>query len=158
MTRRDDEHDIRALVQRYNALGDAGRFEEFLSLFAADAVYHVDGIEEPFVGRAGISRMLDDARADLLAWHAGERIHLRHFTATHVVEFDGPDNATGSLYYQALMPHGLDHWGRYHDRYRRDGDAWRFAERRERRDGMIEGGWCWFLWGPEGVRTGPRPG
>ena len=153
MTAREDEYDIRALVQRYNALGDAGRFDEFLALFAPDASYSVSGIAEPYVGRAAIAGMLDDARDDLLAWRPNERVHLRHFTSTHVVELHGADEASGSLYYQALMPHGLDHWGRYVDRYRREPDGWRFAERREHRDGMVEGGWCWYLWGPSGVRT-----
>jgi hypothetical protein len=147
-----DEVRIRSLVQRYNSLGDAGRFDEFLELFTDDARYFVGEIEEPYVGREGLRRLLDDARDDLLGWRSDERVHLRHFTSTHVVEFEAADEATGSCYYQALMPHGLDHWGRYVDRYRRTAVGWRFAQRSERRDGMVEGGWCWHLWGPAGVR------
>jgi hypothetical protein len=36
------------------------------------------------------------------------------------------------------MPHGLDHWGRYFDRYEaRDGE-WRFIRRRVHREGGID--------------------
>jgi hypothetical protein len=39
------------------------------------------------------------------------------------------------------MEGGLDHWGRYLDRYVRIADQWRFAERRVFVDGQREGSW-----------------
>ena len=147
------EVEIRSLVQRYNVYGDAGRFDQFLELFAPDAVFVVDGEPEPYEGHAGLRRLATEANADLTAWAGGDRLHLRHFTATHDIEFDSPTEARGRCYYQCLMPHGLDHWGRYTDRYRVVGGRWRFASRTEARDGMTDGGWCHQLWGPEGTRA-----
>jgi len=146
------EAEIRALVQRYNALGDAGRFEEFVHLFTPDVEFRVGNMDEPFVGHDGLRRMLDQAREDLLGWQPGERMHLRHFTSTHLIDWTTPETPTGTVHYQCLMPHGLDHWGRYLDSYRVHGGRWLIASRSERRDGMAEGGWAWHLWGPNGVR------
>lgn len=147
------EVEIRALVQRYNALGDSGRFDEFVELFCADATYVVTGREAPFEGHDGIRRLLREANEDLTAWGSDRPFYIRHFTSTHHIEFATPTEARGRVYYQCLMPHGLDHWGRYTDRYRVDGGAWKFAARTEARDGMVEGGWCDRLWGPGGTRV-----
>jgi SnoaL-like domain len=146
------EVEIRALVQRYNALGDSGRFEEFIDLFASDARYVVTGRDTPFDGHDGIGRLLEEASDDLKEWGVDRPFYIRHFTSTHQIDFDGPDDATGRVYYQCLMPHGLDHWGRYTDRYGRIDGRWRFAARTEARDGMVDGGWCHMLWGPQGTR------
>jgi hypothetical protein len=147
------EVEIRALVQRYNAVGDSGRFDEFLGLFAPDAVYIVTGREAPFAGHDGIRRLLGEANEDLRVWGADRPFYIRHFTSTHQVDFDSPTEARGRIYYQCLMAHGLDHWGRYTDRYRVVGGCWRFAARTEARDGMVDGGWCHRLWGPGGTRV-----
>jgi uncharacterized protein (TIGR02246 family) len=146
------EVEIRSLVQRYNAYGDAGRFDEFLELFAPDATYVVAGREAPFEGHDGIRRLLGEANDDLRAWGTDRRFYIRHFTATHEIRFEGPTAARGRTYYQCLMPHGLDHWGRYTDRYAVVGGRWLFAARTEARDGWTEGGWCDRLWGPGGTR------
>jgi hypothetical protein len=147
------EVEIRSLVQRYNALGDSGRVEQFVDLFTEDAVYVVTGSEEPYVGHDGLRRLVVDASGDLRDWSGAEAFHLRHFTSTHQIDFDDERHATGRVYYQCVMRHGLDHWGRYVDRYRRaPGSGWQFEARTEARDGMVEGGWCWALWGPGGSR------
>lgn len=149
------EVEIRALVQRYNALGDGGRFDEFVELFTPDAVYVVTGREAPYEGHDGIRRLLAEANDDLRSWASNGPFHLRHFTSTHQIDFDGADHAHGRVYYQCLMAHGLDHWGRYTDRYRIVDGRWRFAARTEARDGMVAGGWCEALWGPGGSRVPP---
>jgi hypothetical protein len=147
------EVEIRSLVQRYNAVGDSGRFDEFLALFEPDAVYVVTGREAPFEGHDGIRRLLGEANEDLRAWAREQPFFIRHFTSTHQIDFDSPAEARGRLYYQCLMPHGLDHWGRYTDRYRLGDGGWRFAARTESRDGMVPGGWCDRLWGDDGTRV-----
>jgi uncharacterized protein (TIGR02246 family) len=149
------EVEIRSLVQRYNAYGDAGRFDAFVELFAPDVVYVVTGRSAPFEGHDGIRRLVREAGDDLRAWADGGRFHLRHFTATHDIAFEGPTAARGRVYYQCLMPHGLDHWGRYTDRYVVVDGRWRFARRTEARDGMVRGGWCDRLWGPGGTYAEP---
>jgi len=55
-----------------------------------------------------------------------------HFIGNHLVDVAG-DEATGEVYCEAhhLTDEGIDHvmFIRYADRYRRDGERWRFAER-----------------------------
>ena len=64
-------------------------------------------------------------------------MHLRHFTATLQIDVDGPDRAHSRCYFQVLMPHGLDHWGRYVDDFVRLDDAWLFNRRRVTVDGRV---------------------
>ena len=125
---------IRDLVARYNGYGDAGRWEQLWELFAPDAVMvlrrrgedgerrheGIDAIKGIFLGVA-----------DLVT---GDRVarppaYVRHFTATHVVDLLDADHAAGRLHFQVLTDAGLDHWGRYADRYVRTDGRWRFAER-----------------------------
>ena len=129
---------IRDLVARYNANGDAGRFDPMLALFAEDAVLEVPG--EQIEGRAAIRRFLEGIAAD-----PGQRRPirlLRHYTATLQIDLVSQTEATGRCYYQVLTETGLDHWGRYVDRYRRVDGHWRFAHRKVSVDGAVPGAWA----------------
>lgn len=118
---------IRDLVARYNSYGDTGRFEQLLELFADDAVMvlrtkGVDG-ERRHEGRSEIEEIFTGVRD-------GVAVELiRHLTATHLIDVVDADHATGRLYFQVLTERGLDHWGRYADRYVRVDGRWRFGER-----------------------------
>lgn len=136
---------IRDLVARYNANGDAGRFEQMLALFADDAVMELvstGGEVRRFEGVGEIATVFtrtkaawDDAAAGTQAGH-----HIRHFVATHQIDLVDTTHATGRSYYAVIMSHGLDHWGRYIDDYvERDG-RWRIAHRRALSDGKTSGG------------------
>ena len=129
---------IRDLVARYNANGDAGRFDPMLALFADDAVLEVpDGRIE---GRDAIRTYFEGVA------RGGEgrpKVRLlRHHTATLQIDVDSPDAARGRCYYQVFTEAGLDHWGRYVDDYRRSQDRWLFARRRVTLDGVVPGGWA----------------
>lgn len=128
----DAREQIRDLVARYNANGDSGRFAQVLELFAPDAVMEVpDGRYE---GIEAIETIFTGTRDRL----SGETpTYLRHFTATHQIDVHDPTTASGRCYYQVVMAHGLDHWGRYLDRYRVVDGRWRFAERRVTTDGRV---------------------
>ncbi|TDJ11251.1 MAG: nuclear transport factor 2 family protein [Deltaproteobacteria bacterium] len=129
---------IRDLVARYNASGDAGRFETMLELFTDDAVLVVpDGTHQ---GRENI-RVFFESVAIGNGRRPGGRL-IRHFTATHQIDVLDPDAARGRCYYQVLTDAGLDHWGRYVDRYRRTDAGWRFQERQVSIDGTVPGGWA----------------
>ena len=129
---------IRDLVARYNASGDSGRFDPMLELFTEDAVLVVpDGTHE---GRENIRAFFETIAAGNDR-RPGVRL-IRHFTATHQIDVLDPDAARGRCYYQVLTDEGLDHWGRYVDRYRRAAAGWRFQERRVGIDGWIPGGWA----------------
>jgi hypothetical protein len=53
----------------------------------------------------------------------------------------GRERARGRCYYAVLTDRGLDHWGRYVDEYRREGERWLFAKRRATVDGRAPGSW-----------------
>lgn len=135
---------IRDLVARYNASGDSGRVDAVVALFWPDASMEVGGPAEPQVrtGHGEIASIFTGAATTAFRpadAGAGEppvfRHHVRHFVATHVIDVVDDDHATGYAYFQVLMLHGLDHWGRYFDRYERRDGEWRFAHRRVVLDG-----------------------
>jgi uncharacterized protein (TIGR02246 family) len=126
---------IRDLVSRYNAGGDGGRFEEVIQLFAPDAVMEIPN--ETLNGRDEIAGMFRRTQQRVIAAAPapGERQYVRHFTATLQIDVEGPDTARSRCYYQVIMAHGVDHWGRYIDRYRKVDGVWRFAQRKVTTDG-----------------------
>lgn len=129
---------IRDLVARYNANADAGRFDDVVRLFAPDAVMELDN--ETLEGRDAIEGLFRRTRERVLSTASPtSRTHLRHFTATLQIDVESVDRARSRCYFQVLMPHGLDHWGRYVDEYVRIDGAWLFARRRVTVDGRAEG-------------------
>jgi ketosteroid isomerase-like protein len=128
---------IRDLVARYNAQGDAGRFDEMLQLFAADAVLEIGG--ERHAGSESIRTLFEGAATRTRAEPGS---YVRHFTATHQIDLLTREHATGRCYFQVLTPAGLDHWGRYVDVYRSTQGVWQFAQRRIEVEGRVAGGWA----------------
>ncbi|MGA1756073.1 MAG: nuclear transport factor 2 family protein, partial [Ilumatobacteraceae bacterium] len=104
---------IRDLVARYNANGDTGRFAQVRALFADDAVMRIEPDQE-FAGIEAIMTIFTGATSDTAS---SNLTHVRHFTSTHQIDFDDASHATGRLYFVVLTDVGLDHWGRYVDRY-----------------------------------------
>lgn len=134
---------IRDLVARYNATGDSGRFDRVLALFADDAVMVLDGATGPveYVGHDQIITIFTGTRdrwADEPAV-AGSGTdasrHVRHHVSTLQIDVESETSASGYCYYQVVMAHGLDHWGRYFDRYERRNDRWLFVRRKVTREG-----------------------
>lgn len=125
---------IRDLVARYNANGDAGRFEQMLAVFADDAVMEVragDGPRRRFEGRAAIAGLFEETVAGFAAAPGaadGPR-YLRHFVATHQIDLLDRAHARGRSYFFVVMPHGPDHWGRYLDEYGMRGGRWVITHR-----------------------------
>ena len=129
---------IRDLVARYNANGDAGRFPQVLELFAPDAVMVLpEGVTR--TGHEEILSMFTGTRERAQAGTGDGPVLIRHFTATHQVDLVDESTATGRCYFQVLTGAGLDHWGRYLDRYRVVGGQWRFAHRVVSIDGRAPG-------------------
>ena len=135
----DAREQIRDLVARYNANGDSGRFDPMLELFTDDAVMHIPSGSHR--GKGEIEAMFADATRKTGGGDDARAAFIRHFTATLQIDLVSPTEATSRCYYQVLTDRGLDHWGRYLDRYRLDGGRWRFAERTVTVDGRVEGGW-----------------
>ena len=133
---------IRDLVSRYNATGDSGRFDEMVALFWDDATMEITGPDGPVVRRGrdeirsiftGVAdRWKPDetsAGSDAVCQH-----YMRHRVATLVIDVEDEHTARGYSYFEVVMPHGLDHWGRYFDRFEARDGVWKFAHRRVRGD------------------------
>ncbi|MBW2241115.1 MAG: nuclear transport factor 2 family protein [Deltaproteobacteria bacterium] len=131
---------IRDLVARYNANGDSGRFGPMLELFAEGATLELEG--STCRGRAEIRGMFEGVAANTGQGASAKAAFIRHFTATHQIDLQNPDEATGRCYFAVLTDRGLDHWGRYLDTYRRIDGAWRFWHRRVILDARVPGGWA----------------
>lgn len=124
---------VRDLVARYNGYGDSGRFDDLLALFAPDAVV--------VVGTDSYEGL--DAIRGLFTGAAGPRPErIRHFTSTLRIDIEPPVTATARCYFEVLTADGLDHWGRYRDRFARLDGTWRFTRREVHLDGMTPGGWA----------------
>jgi 3-phenylpropionate/cinnamic acid dioxygenase small subunit len=121
---------VTALVHRYAELMDAGRFEDAAELFAHARLV---------VDRAGDVAI--DAATMLSIWRSSVIVHAdgtprtKHVTTNLIIDVDETaGTATCRSYYTvfqqvdafALQPIVC---GRYHDRFARVGDAWRFTER-----------------------------
>jgi ketosteroid isomerase-like protein len=123
---------IRDLVAAYAHAADRGRFGEVAALFTEDGVLELPD-DRRLVGRRAIVTFLTDT-ARSLADTAG-RSALRHHVSGHRVLMQGADAAVGYAYFLVVGGAGPDHWGRYADRYVRDGGRWLLASRRVRVDG-----------------------
>lgn len=130
---------IRDLVARYNSDGDSGRIDAMLALFLGDAELEVVGSAE-YHGVDEIRSLFEGAAAGdeetPIAGHV-----IRHHTATHRIDLEGATEARGRCYFSVYTEDGLDHWGRYDDRYHQVGGRWFFRSRRVTVEGRIAGGW-----------------
>jgi 3-phenylpropionate/cinnamic acid dioxygenase small subunit len=146
---------IRDLVARYNANGDSGRFEEMLKVFADDAsmeLVSVDGTLRRYDGIEQVATIFTETKAtwDASIGNAGDRgsggsgggttprHHIRHFTATHQIDLVDESHARGRCYFLVVMPHGVDHWGRYVDEYGQRDGRWVITLRRALTDGRVD--------------------
>jgi hypothetical protein len=124
---------VRDLIAAYNLAGDRGWVDEMLALFAQDATLSVDG--EDHVGHDAIRALFTGA--------TGPHPELiRHFTATLRIDVPAPDRATSRCYFQVLTVNGMDHWGRYSDRFAEVDGELLFSHRAVRIDGATPGGWA----------------
>jgi hypothetical protein len=131
---------IRDAVARYNATADTGRFVETIELFAEEAVLEIG--DEVLAGRQAIREMFAATRDSIAGRSGGQPAYVRHLTATLQIDLVSATAGTARCYFQVLMAHGLDHWGRYIDRFALVDGRWRFTHRRVLIDGRTSGGWA----------------
>lgn len=127
-----DRLELTDLVHAYAGALDARDVDGFAVLFTEDGhlgVYEPDA-ERPLIGYDGAGEI---AQAVGLLDDYGETMHV---VSNHRMEVDG-DEGSGVVYCLAHhttvrdgAPHNLVMTIRYHDRYRRTADGWRFSERR----------------------------
>ena len=129
----EDREAIRELQATYCFLVDDGRFDELVDRpFAKDARCDFRLVEsemDPMVaeGHEPIRFLFTQGVAALLS-------DMSHTTHNHRIAVEG-DHASGKSYFEltaidATTGEAVMGGGRYIDRYRRQGDAWVFAERR----------------------------
>ena len=128
---------IRDLVTRYNSNGDAGRFAHVIELFADDAVMQLP--DRVYTGRAEIMTIFTGTQDTV---RGSETLaYVRHHVATHQIDIVDATTASGRCYFAVLSPVGLDHWGRYIDRYVCIDGSWKFEHRRVHVDGRSTNSW-----------------
>jgi len=130
---------IRDLVAAYAHHADSGHFDEFAALFAVGGVLEVRG-DEPVRGREAIRAFLTGVGAQLK--RATTVPLIRHHVSNLMIDVVSPTEARGVCYFLAVTERGVDHWGRYRDRYLPEGDRWLFEHRYVRTDGVTPGGWA----------------
>jgi ketosteroid isomerase-like protein len=129
---------IRDAVASYADAGDRFRLDELAALFSDDGVLEVKGMWSA-AGRAAIVERLSSRRASDPA--TDEPFFIRHFVTNLRFVALEPDRAETTAYFMVLTPAGPDHWGRYRDRWVREGDRWRFAHRLAAVDAGVAGSW-----------------
>ena len=67
---------------------------------------------------------------------------MQHHVASVRMAMESPTVATATCYFTVMTGAGVDHWGRYKDRFAPVGDRWLFAHRLVRTDGRTPGGWA----------------
>ena len=115
---------IRHTVAAYNAAGDRGRLDELAATFAPDGALQI-GDDPPSVGREAIVRDL----GEMIRLDPAPRFVHHHVAGLHFRSVT-PEAIETSSYFQVLTDAGLDHWGRYRDRFVPVGDRWLIAHRR----------------------------
>ena len=130
---------VRETVASYAHFADAGRYDDFAALFTVDGILEVHG-ENVHRGRDEIRAFVGGVGAHLASTATVPII--RHHVSNLTIEMLAPGEARGACYFLAVTEHGVDHWGRYRDRYVGNGDVWRFGHRLVRTDGSTPGGWA----------------
>lgn len=130
---------IRRTLTSYHMAGDRGRIDEMVSAFADDGVLELT---------AGVFRGKDAIREALAGLSAPRRpnvltqpLFLRHHLTTTHIELLGPSDANVWSYFLVISQVGLDHSGRYVDRFVCVGEDWLLAHRRVRIEWVASRGW-----------------
>lgn len=122
LQRLEDRSELADLLSSYGRLVDDRDFAGLAELFTSDAEF------ESAQGRSSGKQAVIDYYRERTA-QFGPTYHYPH---SQEISWTGPDAATGVVCAHAELAIGADTvWIalRYHDRYRREDQRWRFAER-----------------------------
>jgi hypothetical protein len=126
----------RDTLAQYTHSGDRYLLEEFAGAFCEDGVLEIRGAE-PLQGQDAIMARFGGAPAAAQAQeHAAQqrgsgatRRIVRHNVTNIRFESIRPDEASVASYFTVITEIGLDHMGRYRDRFVPVGDRWLIAHR-----------------------------
>jgi ketosteroid isomerase-like protein len=128
----DSYHQIANLIATYAERIDLGDFEGVADLLADAAVGSGDESTQLLTGRDGIRGLYESTTRRYPDGTPG----TKHLTANLIIDIDeGAGTAAARSYWTVLqavpgLPLQPILSGRYHDRFKREADRWRFAERR----------------------------
>jgi len=133
---------VRHTIASYTYAADNGRFDDVAALFAPDGVLEVQGIGGALAeGRDAILQFFRGVGGDVTGTAPPGR--MQHHVASVRVDVASATDATATSYFTVMTGAGVDHWGRYKDRFALHGDGrWLFAHRLVRTDGRTAGGWA----------------
>lgn len=132
MTSLSDHHiaiardQIRNLVATYNNCADRGRIDEFIEVFAPDAILETTGMT--MEGKANIEHSIRN-----IATGKNPDVDLsgsRHQLTTTRIEINDENNAQGWIYFFVSRRGEIIEEGTYIDHYIRLANGWRIAKRR----------------------------
>jgi hypothetical protein len=120
---------VRDTIASYTFAGDRRRLRDMAACFTEQGSMEINGAE-PLVGRdviaATLEQVLPSERTPTHAHHHVSSIHFASVTPTAVET---------SSYFKVLTDCGLDHWGRYRDRFVPAEGRWLLESRRITVDG-----------------------
>lgn len=117
---------IRDALGRYTMAVDSGNFEALTDVFHPGAQLVIQG-SAPLIGIDAILQGMRGGSKTGAAFRDGR--FQRHHLTSSVIEMIDDDNARGEHYVLVITELGIDHSGRYVDRYVRDGERWLITER-----------------------------
>jgi hypothetical protein len=134
---------IRDTLAHYNWSGDAGRLTELADAFTDDGILEVRGGDR-LEGRDAILVFLGGTVSSADAARRAETTAPRRRIVRHMltnVRFleVAATHARVEAYYAVVTEVGLDHYGRYRDRFVPVGDRWLIAHRLVGTDWAAEG-------------------
>lgn len=126
----------RDTLAQYTHAGDRFLLEEFAGAFCEDGVLEIRGAA-PLRGRAAITERFGGSGAAQQARQSAARAResgearriVRHNVTNIRFESVAPDEAIVASYFTVFTEIGLDHMGRYRDRFVPVGDRWLIAHR-----------------------------
>jgi SnoaL-like domain len=132
---------IEQLITRFNYFGDAGELQKIKPLLDEKMRYELpngtkfDGAQATVDGLAEVAKKMDFGGAPDMPKY------LRHHRTSSKIDIISETEAQADTYHLVLTDKGLDHWGRWQDRFVKRGDEWLFIERKVVTEGMSETSW-----------------
>lgn len=131
---------IAAIIAELSNAGDAGDIDRLAKLFSPEGIYTLPD-RTSATGPEAIEQMLTGFSENMQKI-VGTPAFMRHNATTSHIEVRGDGEATGDTYFLNVNDKGLDHWGRWRDRFTRDGGGqWLFASREVVVEGMAATSW-----------------
>ena len=117
---------IRKTLSIYNFAVDRADFAALREVFLPEATMTIQG-SPTIAGIDAIIRALSGGSRSGSAFRDGR--FQRHNLTSSLIDFADGDNASGEHYVLVVTELGVDHNGRYLDRYVRNGDRWLIQHR-----------------------------